>query len=75
MSICSFLTSGENEVECFNDCVFYNWEENGGICPFKTLTGNRSSKLKELFQYDFFGEHGLDIKEIDKYYTIEKEYI
>lgn len=74
MSVCAFLSMGENEVECFGDCAFYNWEENGGACPFKNLTGHRVNKLKELFQYDFFGEHGLNIKEIDEYYE-EKDYI
>jgi hypothetical protein len=75
MSACYFLSNGENEVECFNDCVFYNWEENNGICPFKTLTKNKASKLKELYEYDFFGEHGLNIKEIEDYYMEETEYI
>lgn len=74
MTVCSFLTIGDNEVECFKDCVFYNCEDNGGICPFKTLTGSRAKRLKELYQYDFFGEHGLSVKEIDEYY-VEKEYI
>ncbi|MCM8711323.1 hypothetical protein M2651_09795 [Clostridium sp. SYSU_GA19001] len=74
MSICSFLSIGGNEIDCFGDCAFYNWEENGGVCPFKNLKNNRASRLKELSEYDFFGEHGINIKEIDQYY-MEKDYI
>lgn len=78
MSPCSFLSTKDNEIECFADCAFYNWEENGGVCPFKGLTGNRFSKMKELLKLDFFededemGEEKLDIKEIDEYYIDNK---
>lgn len=74
MSLCSFLSIGENEIDCFDDCAFYNWEENGGVCPFKNLKSNSANRPKELFQYDFFEEHGINIKEIDEYY-MEKDYI
>lgn len=73
MSFCSFLSNSDNEVECFNDCAFYNWEETGGVCPFKNLTGTRMNKINELLQYDFFGEHGIKTKEIDEYY-MENDY-
>jgi hypothetical protein len=74
MSLCSFLSSGESKISCFNDCVFYNWEENTGVCPFKNVTGNRFSKVKDLFSYDMFEEDTVSIKGIDQYYK-EKEYI
>jgi hypothetical protein len=74
MTSCSFLSSTENKVECFNDCVFYNWEENGGVCPFRNLTGNKYKKLKGVFPYDMFGEDNIGVKEIEQYY-LEKDYI
>jgi hypothetical protein len=64
----------DNKIDCFCECAFYNWEDNGGVCPFRNLTGNRFSKLKDLFPYDLFGEDRVNIKEIDEYY-VEKEYI
>jgi hypothetical protein len=74
MALCNFLTTQENEIECFGDCAFYNYEENGGVCPFKSLTGNRANKFKDYFQFDFFNEHGINLKEIDEYYT-EKDFV
>lgn len=74
MTPCSFLSTADSSIDCFKECVFYNWEENGGVCPFKNLTGNRFKKMKGIYPYDMFGEDGISIKEIDDYY-IEKEYI
>lgn len=74
MSVCSFLTTAESEIECFGECAFYNWEENGGACPFKSLSGTKRNKLKELYQYDFFSDEGINIKEIDDY-MVEKSFI
>lgn len=81
MSPCSFLSTAENDIECFCECAFYNWEESEGACPFKSLTGNRLGKIRDLLKLDFFQEEIEDededntvIKEIDEYY-IEKEYV
>lgn len=79
MSPCSFLSTANNDIECFCECAFYNWEANEGTCPFKNLTGNRLGKIKDLLKFDFFEEDNLneennDIKEIDEYY-IKEEYI
>lgn len=74
MSLCTFLSTAGNDIECFKDCAFHNWEDNGGACPFKNLTGNRAGKYKDLLQFDFFNEEEMNIKEIDEYY-VEKEYI
>jgi hypothetical protein len=74
MSQCSFLSTGDNKIDCFGECAFYNWEENSGGCPFKNLTGNRFSKVKDLFSYDLFGEDSVTVKGIEHYY-IEKEYV
>lgn len=74
MAVCSFLSTAQNKIDCFNECAFYNWEENDGVCPFKNITGNRFNKVKDFFSYDLFGEDTVQVKEIDKYY-IEKEYI
>jgi hypothetical protein len=74
MSRCSFLSTIEKETECFGECAFYNWEENGGVCPFRNLTGNRLGRFKDLFQFNLFSEDTLNAKEIEEYY-VEEEYI
>lgn len=74
MSQCAFLTTAENEIECFCDCAFYNWEEAGGVCPFKNLSGNKGNKYKDFMQFDFFSDNGINLKEIDEYY-LQKDFI
>lgn len=37
MGDCPFLSTYDNRVECFSECPFNNWKENGGLCPFKNL--------------------------------------
>jgi hypothetical protein len=74
MSSCSFLSTADSKIECFNDCAFYNWEENGGVCPFKSITGSRYKKMKGLFPYDMFADDSIEVKGIDQYY-LEKEYV
>ena len=74
MSQCSFLSTAENKIDCFCECAFSNWEENSEGCPFKNLTGNRFSKVKNLFSYDLFGESSVTVKGIDHYY-VENEYV
>ena len=34
---CSFLSTYEEEVECFKKCALYNYKGNGGICPFSSI--------------------------------------
>jgi hypothetical protein len=72
MSLCTFLSSNDNEVQCFEECIFFNWEENGGICPFKTLTGHRGAKNEGLYKYDTYEDEKF---EEDKYGSIEKSYV
>jgi hypothetical protein len=74
MALCSFLSTSENKIDCFGECAFYNWEDNGGACPFKNLTGNRFSKVKDIISYDIFGEDTINVKDIEHYYR-DKEYI
>ena len=34
---CPFLTTMEEEVECFKECDLHKWADNGGKCPFVEL--------------------------------------
>lgn len=80
MSQCSFLSTAENDIECFCECAFYNWDDVEGACPFKGLTGNRLGKIRDLLKFDFYEVENDDdeddtvLNEIDEYYA-EKEYI
>lgn len=78
MTPCSFLSTTDNDVECFCDCAFYNYEDNEGACPFKNLTGNRLGKIKDLLKFDFFSEENTseddsDFDDIHHFYK-DKEF-
>lgn len=61
---CPFLSTAEGEVECFEECAFYNWMETSKEgCPFKSLKGYRVSKLDELYEYDFLVEASISATE------------
>ncbi len=80
MMLCPFLSTSENDVECFSECAFYNWEDIEGSCPFKNLAGNKSEKIKDMFKLGFYsdessGEEKSDYdEEIGEYY-VDKQYI
>ena len=50
MEECPFLSTYESDVECFRECVLYNYKGTGGICPFKNLVAFRkvNCKIKEM---------------------------
>lgn len=41
MCICPFLTTFQEEVECFEECPFYNYEGENKNCPFKQVYSER----------------------------------
>lgn len=49
MKKCSFLTTSIEVVECFEECPFYNWEENEGVCPFQKV---KSFDVESYNNYD-----------------------
>lgn len=48
---CPFLSTYDNEVECFKDCALYNYKGNGGNCPFKNIAEYKINKLKDIELY------------------------
>lgn len=53
MEKCSFLSTYEQEVICFEECPFYCNEESDSICPFKSVTGKSGHNIKRLYKYYF----------------------
>ncbi|MGG7162100.1 hypothetical protein [Clostridium ihumii] len=55
MTKCPLLSTIDEDVECFKECEFYNWEENGKKCPF--LEVKRTKRLcKHLCDYEAYKE-------------------
>ena len=72
MSQCPFLTTSVESVQCFKECVLNNWDENGGVCPFKNLSTFKPFKVKGLYDFDFIDEDDddefLKVSGEEKYY-------
>lgn|GEM_PF-1957273 len=63
MEKCSFLSTYDEEVSCFNECPFYCNEETDSTCPFKSITGKSRHNIKRLYQYYFSEDHILNFDE------------
>ena len=59
MTECPFLTTYEEKIFCFDECVFSSWSENGE-CPFKNHTIKSPHKKGVGFNYD-----GIDVDELE----------
>lgn len=55
MTQCPFLTTLENKVECFKSCVFHEFEETNGECPFRTIAELSKSNVKSIYD-DYYVE-------------------
>ena len=51
MSDCPFLSTFEEKIPCFEECVFNNYIEIGE-CPFKKTSTSRGQKKNIVFEYD-----------------------
>jgi len=49
MPDCPFLSTFDNDVECYKECPLFNYKENGGRCPF---TASEHDSLKKYLEYD-----------------------
>ncbi|WP_243143376.1 hypothetical protein [Clostridium estertheticum] len=53
---CPFLTTMEEEVECFKECDLHKWSDNGGKCPFVELKDFKPFIINNITDYDIFSE-------------------
>ncbi|HEY8892626.1 MAG TPA: hypothetical protein VIM70_20515 [Clostridium sp.] len=56
---CSFLTTMDEEIDCFKECALHKWTSNGGKCPFAELENFKAITFKEISDYDSFNESKL----------------
>jgi hypothetical protein len=70
---CPFLSTFENEIECFKECALYEWKENGGLCPFKNLSEFRLHKVSD---FDDFSSVDRELSYLkDSYLERQDDYI
>lgn len=51
MGKCPFLSTDDERVECFEECVFYDCSDFDGECPFKQIQRTRQFKLPDKSDY------------------------
>ena len=54
---CPFLTTMDEDIDCFKECVLHKWTGNGGECPFVELENFKAITIKEISDYDSFNEN------------------
>jgi len=52
---CTFLSTEEEKIVCFEECPFYKNEEVEAVCPFKNLLLLKKVSLKD-YQFDYLYE-------------------
>ncbi|KOF56245.1 MULTISPECIES: hypothetical protein [Clostridium] len=67
MDDCPFLTTTEEKVECFRECVFFKEKGNHNLCPFKRLESSKNTSAG-LYEYVSMKDDENDIIEHYKKY-------
>jgi len=53
---CPFLTTIDEEVDCFNECALHKWQENNEKCPFVEVKNYKPFSINNIFDNDLFNE-------------------
>ena len=53
---CPFLTTMEEEVDCFNECELHKLTSSEGNCPFIEVKNFKPFAIKNISDYDSFDE-------------------
>lgn len=57
MPDCPFLSTFDNDVECYKECPLYNYKENGGMCPFTSLGQENTNEYLDYENLENVGEN------------------
>lgn len=64
MEICSFLTTQDEKIYCFEQCAFYCDKEKEEKCPFESVTGKKlKNNTKKLYEYYLEEKYGFALDE------------
>ena len=66
---CTFLSTEEDKIICFEDCPFY--KEEGDNCPFKNTTVIKKGEVKD-YSFDYLYEEEIATLPFPEVYS--KEY-
>jgi len=51
---CPFLTTMEEDVDCFSECELHKWQENDEKCPFVEVKNFKPYTINNILEYDLF---------------------
>lgn len=68
MDECPFLTTSDEKVECFSECVFFKEKGNYNLCPFKRVELGKKG-VTGLYDYISIKDDENDIIEHYKKYV------
>lgn len=67
---CTFLSTEDEKIVCFEECPFYKDEDIELLCPFKNLLLLKKVSIKD-YQFDYLYEEEEAILSIPKLYKQE----
>lgn len=68
MDECPFLTTGDEKVECFKECIFFKENSKQSLCPFKRIE-LRKKGVSGIYAYNLLKDDENDIIEHYKKYV------
>lgn len=74
MSLCPFLTTYENKVDCFQECAFHTSSGSTEKCPFKDIKDTSYQKLIRAKDYDFFHKDEDEFEDFEVLTEEEEKY-
>lgn len=66
--ICPFLTNGNEEVECFKECAFYDGENKNDECPFINMDFKELNVSYSPKENNHNNEKGYYVKNYNDYF-------
>lgn len=70
---CPFLSTYEEEIECFKKCALYNYKGNGGICPFSNISHINTNTYEDDENDDDSSSFEKETGYIKKFYPQSEE--
>ena len=70
MADCTFLSTEEEKIVCFEECPFYKDEDIEVACPFKNLLLLKKVMIKD-YQFDYLYEEEAAVLMFPKQYKEE----
>ncbi|MDT8715206.1 hypothetical protein IAI10_00730 [Clostridium sp. 19966] len=69
MSLCPFLSTSDEKINCYKECPFYHYEEDSEGCPFRKSKAKSTINMKEIAGFDLTYDNEEDKQFIERIYV------